>query len=136
MPDTPDDAGSPTAATPAADAPPRSTAAARDQVSELLKRQGLDVDGLPAADALLVTTELVTNANRHGGGLLAFDAAITDDALHLAVTDRNPLLPVVRTTGPDQPGGFGWPLIQKLSARVHIRTHADGKTITTVLPLS
>jgi anti-sigma regulatory factor (Ser/Thr protein kinase) len=115
--------------------PPASAAAARERVRELLLLAGVDLDSITAADALLVTSELVTNAIRHGGGVVAFRAGVDDGRLHLSVADADPRLPVARTGTVGRPGGYGWPLIQRLAERVDCTTRADGKTITTALLL-
>ncbi|MFE7096815.1 ATP-binding protein [Streptomyces erythrochromogenes] len=116
-------------------APPASAAAAREHVRGLLLRAGVDLDSVTAADALLVTSELVTNAIRHGDGVTAFRADIADDVLRLSIADANPRLPAARTGTVDHPGGYGWPLIQRLAEHVHCSTRPDGKTITTALRL-
>ncbi|MET9605976.1 ATP-binding protein [Streptomyces sp. NPDC006512] len=120
---------------PTAGATPATASAARDRVADLLLRAGIGLDGVTAADALLITSELVTNAIRHGGGITAFHGDITDDVLHLSVSDTNPRHPVARTGTPDHPGGYGWPLIRQLAEHVEIHSHPDGKTITTALRL-
>ncbi|WP_063831355.1 ATP-binding protein [Streptomyces sp. NRRL F-2664] len=117
-------------------APPDSAAAARDRVRELLVLAGVSLDSVTAADALLVTSELVTNAIRHGDGVIAFRADVADDVLLLSIADANPRIPVARTGTVDQPGGYGWPLIQRLTEHVDCSTRPDGKTITTSLRLS
>ncbi|MFG2668306.1 ATP-binding protein [Streptomyces sp. NPDC048387] len=116
-------------------APPGSAAEARDRVRELLVLAGVGLDSVTAADALLVTSELVTNAIRHGYGVTAFQADLADDVLHLSVTDANPGLPAARTGTAGHPGGYGWPLIQRLAAHVECSPRPDGKTITTSLRL-
>lgn len=85
---------------------PVTAAAARARVRELLHRAGIDLDSVTAADALLVTSELVTNAIRHGGGITAFHTEIADDALHLSVSDASPRAPSPRTGTLDRPGGL------------------------------
>ncbi|MFK0203315.1 ATP-binding protein [Streptomyces lavendulae] len=116
-------------------APPTSAAAARDRVRELLLLAGVALDSVAAADALLVTSELVTNAIRHGGGVVAFRAGVEDGVLHLSVTDASPRLPTARTGTADQPGGYGWLLVQRLAERVECSPRPGGKTITTALRL-
>ncbi|MFH7595734.1 ATP-binding protein [Streptomyces racemochromogenes] len=115
---------------------PESAAAAREHVRELLLLAGVSLDSVPAADALLVTSELVTNAIRHGHGVTAFRADIADGVLSLSVADANPLPPTARTGSAEHPGGYGWPLVQCLAERVDCTTRADGKTITTAMRLS
>ncbi|MEU6458052.1 ATP-binding protein [Streptomyces sp. NPDC047065] len=114
--------------------PPLSAATARDRVRELL----LTCDPAPPSqitdDILLVVTELVTNAGRHGGGLIAFDAHLVEGTITISVTDASPVVPHTHASDrADAPGGFGWPLIQLLSDEVSVRTTAAGKTIRAVL---
>lgn len=116
--------------------PPQSAAAARDRVGEVLLRAGVALDGVTASDALLVTSELVTNAIRHGGGVTVFRAEAADGVLRLSVGDGSPLLPVSRTGTAERPGGYGWPLVQRLAERVDCRTGPGGKTVTAVLRLA
>lgn len=115
---------------------PVTAAAARTRVSGLLARGGVSLDSVTAADALLVTSELVTNAIRHGGGITAMTGHLADGSLHVSVTDANPCPPVARTGSPQHPGGFGWPLIQQLSHEITISTHDAGKTISVTLRLA
>ncbi|MEU8995294.1 ATP-binding protein [Streptomyces caniferus] len=115
---------------------PVRAAEARNYVHDLLHRTGSPVDDLALVDALLVTTELVTNAQRHGGGLTGFTAEIVDGYLELAVDDkseRRPTAPARRD--PDATGGYGWPLIQRLARTIDIVVTATGKTIRVTLPL-
>ncbi|MEU9143907.1 ATP-binding protein [Streptomyces sp. NPDC048349] len=108
-------------------------AGARTRVSSLLEQSGISLDGVAAADALLVTSELVTNAIRHGGGITAMSSHLADGTLHLSVSDANPRPPAARTGSPQHPGGYGWPLVQRLAQRVTISTHPAGKTISITL---
>ncbi|MFF0203892.1 ATP-binding protein [Streptomyces sp. NPDC005017] len=81
-------------------------------------------------DVLLVVTELVTNALRHGGGVTAFGVLLDGDSLTLRVGDASPRLPrTVTRTDPAAPGGFGWPLVQRLCRRVTVTATANGKII-------
>ncbi|MGW7347564.1 ATP-binding protein [Streptomyces sp. NPDC054854] len=108
------------------------SATARRHVIGLLQAAGIDLESVAAVDSLLVTSELVTNAIRHGGGITAFHAALTGDSLRLTVSDTNPHHPVPRPTAHGTPGGYGWPLIRRLTDHVDITPHPEGgKTITT-----
>ncbi|MEU9237322.1 ATP-binding protein [Streptomyces subrutilus] len=111
-------------------------AGARHRVSELLVRVGVSLDSVIAADALIVTTELVTNAIRHGDGLTLFRTVLTGDALHLFVGDASPRSPSARPHSPGLPGGHGWPLIHRLSENITITPFRDGKIIEAVVRLS
>ncbi|MGI5447841.1 ATP-binding protein [Streptomyces sp. CA-243310] len=116
---------------------PGNAAAARAVVRDLLTYAGISLDSVTAADAILVASELVTNAIRHGGGLTAFRTELVDHGLRLAVGDTSPHPPAtrIRTGEPGRAGGYGWPLVQRLSDHVDVHTHAHGKTITALLRL-
>ncbi|WP_343242178.1 ATP-binding protein [Streptomyces sp. SID9727] len=125
---------------------PRNAAAARGLVTDLLAaRFGAALDGWPARvvdDTLLVTSELVTNAFRHGGRLTAFEAEVTDEGLRITVGDASSEFPAelpaseprVRAESP-RIGGYGWPLVRLLASRVSVGVHPDGKRITVVMAL-
>lgn len=123
--------------------PPATAAAARTLVREHMalgapELQDEEAAARVLADALLVTSELVTNAIRHGDGLTAFDLWITDDGLILNVADASTCPPV--TTDPKsrekgQVGGFGWPLVCRLAQHVAVTALPDGKQITVLISL-
>lgn len=118
---------------------PVSAAAARDRVRQVLQEAGVTPDSAPVAfgDALLVVSELITNALVHAGGVTAFTVRARLGALELRVSDPSDVLPVVR----DQvlssaPGGFGLPLVNRLCLSVDVRRDRPaGKTVTAVLTL-
>ncbi|MFE9466779.1 ATP-binding protein [Streptomyces virginiae] len=126
---------------------PRTAMQARDRVRTLLESSGTVRVGTAAGeavltDALLVTSELVTNAIRHGGGLLGFDASLCAGGagLRIAVTDATstaPPSPPSRPAGAARGrGGFGWPLIHRLTRSVTIAPAAHGgKRIEVVVPV-
>lgn len=104
------------------------------------------VPGVDAADSLvLVVSELVTNAVRHGGGRYTLALSATPDALVVAVGDTNPEGPYERTPDfDDGGGGFGWHMVRLLSREVSVipepparrgrKARSRGKTIRAVLP--
>ncbi|MGW2302773.1 ATP-binding protein [Streptomyces sp. NPDC001809] len=92
-------------------------------------------------DALLVTSELFTNAMRHGGGLTGFRVEIDRDAVTVTVEDASHELPHVRrgraerVSGPGE-GGFGWPLVRLLARGIRLfLPPGGGKSIEVRLPL-
>ncbi|MET9931758.1 ATP-binding protein [Streptomyces sp. NPDC006324] len=106
---------------------PSTAGAARDQVRDLLHTTGCAPPPQSVIDdILLVVSELVTNAHRHAGGLTGFTAHVADGTLTVRATDASP-------SDPTTPGGFGWPLIQKLSRHVTVTPLGTGKTIQVVL---
>ncbi|MFD9974036.1 ATP-binding protein [Streptomyces sp. NPDC059017] len=82
------------------------------------------------ADALLVASELVANALRHGGGVASFTASLNGDTLRISVADRTVEAPRCKRSADEVlPGGHGWPLVQRLCRSVEIITSPGGKTI-------
>ncbi|MCF2540352.1 MULTISPECIES: ATP-binding protein [Streptomyces] len=115
---------------------PVTAAMARSHVRALLgtRAQGESPSPTTVDDILLVVTELVTNAVRHGGGLVAFDATLDGETLTISVTDASPAAPhTVQRTHSTAPGGFGWPLVRQLSREVTVTPTAHGKTIRAIM---
>nr|WP_202545134.1 ATP-binding protein [Streptomyces sp. SID5606] len=114
--------------------PPVNAATARDRVRGLLQTRTPLPSPRATDDILLVVTELVTNAKRHGGGLTAFEARLAEDSITISVSDASTVVPHTDPRGGSvAPGGFGWPLVQLLSREVSVHTTAAGKTIRAVL---
>ena len=67
--------------------------------------------------ALLLVSELATNAIRHGSPPVRLSLRLHDDRLRVEVTDSSPTLPQVGHPGPDQTGGRGLQIVQQLAAR-------------------
>ncbi|MGW4927423.1 ATP-binding protein [Streptomyces parvulus] len=89
-------------------------------------------------DLLLVVSELVTNAIRHGDGLAGFEARPTPEGLWIAVHDNSPVAPraarAFPTTHPG--GGYGWPLVARLARDIAVDLRdGGGKTISVLVPL-
>ncbi|WP_328435607.1 MULTISPECIES: ATP-binding protein [unclassified Streptomyces] len=92
-------------------------------------------------DLLLVVSELVTNALRHGGGLAGFEAVPVPDGIRLAVRDHSDEVPS-GVGGPAPPpaggaaGGYGWPLVLRLARGIDIEKEpGGGKTIRVFVPV-
>ncbi|MFD9240997.1 ATP-binding protein [Streptomyces sp. NPDC059556] len=121
-------------------------AEARARVAEALRGAATSTGGPPSTtavgDALLVTSELVTNALRHGGGLTGFGVDLDPGAVTITVADASGELPrrtdgrgTERASGPPE-GGFGWPLIRLLAQEIRLTLPPEGgKTIEVRLPL-
>ncbi|AEN10030.1 MULTISPECIES: ATP-binding protein [unclassified Streptomyces] len=89
-----------------------------------------------AADTVvLVVSELVTNALRHGGGACTLRLTAHRDTIEVAVDDPSPRVPRMRT--PDlrgRAGGFGWPMVNDLAdATTVVRRPGGGKTVGALL---
>ncbi|MFF5638764.1 ATP-binding protein [Streptomyces sp. NPDC012825] len=115
---------------------PGSIAAARDSTRHFLEGLVPSLTPEAAETVVLVVSELVTNALRHGGGTCALVLATGPNGIEVAVHDSSPHVPRVRT--PDLnggAGGFGWPMITRLSTSTAVTRRADGgKTVTALLP--
>lgn len=92
-------------------------------------------------DALLVASELTTNAILHGGGVTDFSVDVGEPGVRVSVSDRSDALPV--TAEPFDPhgrrriGGLGWPIVCRLACDVRVTDlPSGGKCITAVVPLS
>jgi anti-sigma regulatory factor (Ser/Thr protein kinase) len=88
-----------------------------------------------AETIVLVVSELVTNALRHGGGTCTLDLTAHPDSIEVAVNDRSPQVPRMRT--PDLnggTGGFGWPMVNSLARATAVtRQTSGGKTVSAIL---
>ncbi|MFG2138326.1 ATP-binding protein [Streptomyces sp. NPDC048650] len=117
--------------------PVNAAADGRDHVRDLIAAHRPQVDELSVMDALLVTSELVTNAQRHGGGIAGFFARIVADCLEVTVIDYSPRHPsTVAGREKYAVGGYGWPMIQQLATGIAIARTADGKAITVTMSLA
>ncbi|MFG2424866.1 ATP-binding protein [Streptomyces sp. NPDC048448] len=108
---------------------------ARESVREFLDRLVPAVAAEAAETVVLVVSELVTNALRHGGGTCTLDLTAHPDSIEVAVHDRSPQAPRMRT--PDLnggTGGFGWPMVNHLARATAVtRQAAGGKTVSALL---
>ncbi|MEU1184621.1 ATP-binding protein [Streptomyces sp. NPDC005820] len=91
-------------------------------------------------DALLVASELATNAILHGGGVTAYAVELDGPAVRVSVSDRSDRLPVVAHPldehGWTRSGGRGWPIVCRLARDVSVSgLPSGGKRITAVVPV-
>ncbi|MGW6572086.1 ATP-binding protein [Streptomyces sp. NPDC054945] len=89
-----------------------------------------------ADDVVLVVSELVTNALRHGGGTCTLTLTAHPDGIEVAVQDPSPHAPRTRT--PDLhggSGGFGWSMVNHLAQATAVTHRTNGgKTVSALLP--
>ena len=87
-------------------------------------------------DAQLLASELVTNAVRHSSGPIDVRAYVRDGFLRLEVGDSAvDRAPLPRTAVPDDEGGRGMELVEKLSARWGWRARGPVKVVWLDLPM-
>ncbi|MGR4878239.1 ATP-binding protein [Streptomyces sp. LARHCF249] len=98
--------------------------------------EGPELPPLVLDDALLVISELVTNAVRHTSGGCALDLHLQPDGVDVDVTDTSSAEPQPRRPGHRGEGGWGWNLVNRLGTDVEIRHHGarGGKTIHVHVP--
>jgi anti-sigma regulatory factor (Ser/Thr protein kinase) len=77
--------------------------------------------------ALLLTSEIVTNAVRHGRGSVRLGITMTRSILHVEVSDGDPTIPIQSAhPDPDGPGGRGLLIVAALATSWGSLPHADG----------
>ncbi|KOT65818.1 MULTISPECIES: ATP-binding protein [Streptomyces] len=113
-----------------------SAACARESARGFLAALEPTVAAEAAYVVVLVVSELVTNALRHGGGTCTLKLTAHPDSVEVAVHDHSPQIPRMRA--PDLnggAGGFGRPLANRLARATAVtRQAAGGKTVCTLLP--
>ncbi|MET7636613.1 ATP-binding protein [Streptomyces sp. NPDC005078] len=112
-----------------------SPAGARDRARVFLDSLTHPLAREAAETVVLVVSELVTNALRHGGGTCTLALTAHPDTIEVAVHDRSHDAPRMRT--PDLnggTGGFGWPMVNRLARAAAVTRHAaGGKTVSALL---
>lgn len=106
---------------------PMSVPLARSWAETWLDGHAVEVD--PRHTALLVLSELVTNAVRQSDGPVRITLSAGDDDLLLEVTDGNPRLPRLAFPEEDSPGGRGLLLVEMLASAWGVREEREGKTV-------
>ncbi|MEU6773645.1 ATP-binding protein [Streptomyces sp. NPDC046759] len=109
-------------------------------VAERCRAHAICCDTAAVQDALLVTSELTTNAILHGGGITDFDVDVDSGGVHVSVSDGSDELPVAAPPADERGrarlGGRGWPIVCRLSRDVRVaELPCGGKRITVVVPL-
>ena len=85
------------------------------------------------ADAVLVLSELVTNAMVHAAAGCTVEARHRDGLLRLEVQDRSPKAPVMKVVGPSDVGGRGLHVVDAVSSSWGWEPTADGKRVWAIV---
>jgi len=104
---------------------PESVRTARDRLRELLDSWATEEK---RQTVVLLLSEVVTNAVRHAPGIVHITVTLLGDRVHARVRDENPRTP--QLCAPDEIGGRGIQLLQRLATRWGVEQHpGDGKTV-------
>lgn len=93
-------------------------------------------DGM-LGDALLVVSELVTNAVVHGGGMVTVRLRPTASGVRIEVADSGAGEPEVREAPPEgelRAGGYGLLIVDALSDRWGVEREGTAKTVWAHVP--
>ena len=105
-----------------------------DDTAAALARQFVAdaVAALSPADretAVLLASELVTNALLHGAPPVHLEVRETDDVIRISVTDEHPDIPTMRPMSQEDEHGRGLLLVEALSARWGVDARPPGKSV-------
>ena len=105
----------------------------RETAAPTTPRQVLD-------DAMLLTSELVTNAVRHAGHTsddpIELTVSVDDDVLRVSVRDRGPGFDPSEVPVRSEEGGWGLNLVRRLSSRWGVTPADDGTDVWFEIHLS
>ncbi|MGW7298997.1 ATP-binding protein [Streptomyces sp. NPDC054829] len=126
--------------TPPVRAPAEARRAVACAVAEHCRATGTPCDAGAVQDALLVASELTTNAILHGGGITDFRVDLVEPGVRVSVSDRSERLPMTTAPGDHRVhhrfGGHGWPIVCRLATDVEVAVlPAGGKRISALVPL-
>lgn len=79
--------------------------------------------------ALLLTSELVTNAVIHGRSHVRLGITVTPDGLRIDVADDNSRHPVPQPADPDALDGRGLQIVERLASKWGVDDSRFGKTV-------
>jgi anti-sigma regulatory factor (Ser/Thr protein kinase) len=95
-------------------------------VRDILNRAGVEDR---SDDALLVITELATNAVLHAGSPFHVDVWIRESEIRLGVTDQSPDLPIPQQRTSPDPGGNGVNIVSAVADKWVVEKLRTGKRI-------
>ena len=109
-------------------------AQARRDVAAALREWGL-TDAAAIHEALIVVSELIGNAIRYGGALVAVELDRQVDGVLVSVLDSSPSLPQQREAGADDENGRGLRLVSAYSEAWGAEPRVGGKRVWALIRL-
>ena len=101
--------------------------AARAFLTRLLDGWGIGDEVID--DASLLASELMSNAVKHGGGVVDLKIEAEDGLLHVGVHDNSDGAPTIKEAGPSSPGGRGMWIVQSVAHDWGTDPDGSGKTV-------
>lgn len=86
------------------------------------------VPGAILDDAVLLVSEIVSNAYVHAGSGVRLGVSYLGQVLHVEVADDSPMPPLLSDPGTDATGGRGILLLDAMSARWGVQPHPPAKS--------
>jgi hypothetical protein len=105
---------------------------ARDHVRRSIQGWNVDESGQVTDEAILLTSELVTNALTHGDVPVTVAVSLSGGQLRVEVHDSSPVLPIVPDAD-DALTGRGFVLVSAIATEWGFYTTATGKAVYFVL---
>jgi anti-sigma regulatory factor (Ser/Thr protein kinase) len=111
-----------------------SVSAARAWLCEAIDDERLPPERL--RDAVLLLSELVTNALRHAHGDIVCHGSVSLDGtqIRIAVGDASELGPELLPVDPERVGGIGVLLLERIADRWGVAKYPGGKVVWATLP--
>ena|ERR1700722_1325755 len=106
------------------------------EVRAVLGRLLQDREPIVIATAQLLTTEIVSNAIRYGGGVYEVVVSISGTMLCVKVTDGTDELPVVLAADPSRLRGRGLRIVDQLATTWTVTRLSQGKVVSFELDLT
>jgi anti-sigma regulatory factor (Ser/Thr protein kinase) len=112
--------------------PARAVRQARRAAADILARWKCDAESIE--DAVLIVSEMVTNAIRHCAGAVILHLSRAADYIRIEVTDSSPHKPRLIDAPPDAESGRGLRIISQLATRWGYSPTGRGKLVWADLP--
>lgn len=115
---------------------PTSVARGRSMVTAALGQPQAHLSPAMVDDAVLATSELVTNAIAAAHTRICLSVELLDDLARVSVYDDGPGNPVARPSSTDRPHGRGLSIVEIVAARWGVSPEPPGKWVWAEFPVA